>query len=108
MVDDPPARVGGCDVDLECRATDLVGHGCEGISGRRHVDDNDGGSVAGHDARDLGTDATGCAGDDCDLAAQGSHLIVVRSTRLVHPDDLAVDVGRASGQEELDRRPDAV
>ena len=106
VLDDAPARVGGRHVELQGGAAELVRDARQGLARRRDVDADDGRPVASEHLGDLRADPPSGAGDDGDLAGQRGVPVVRGSGRRRRRtrDDLAVDVGRASGEEEPQRR----
>lgn len=86
------SSIGGRDVECERGAADLVGRLRQCFSGSGNVRGDDGGSVAGEDLGDGGTDTAGGSGDDGYLACE---RLVPRGRGLrvgvTDGDDLAVD-----------------
>ena len=101
------ARVRRRHVELQSGAAEPVRVARQALSRRRDVDADDGRAVASEHLGDRRADPPSGAGDDGDLAGQRGMPVVRGHGRAAgggaHRDDLAVDVGRASGEEEPQR-----
>src|SRR2546421_1065103 len=105
MLRDALRRILGRDVDLESRAADSVGDlGQAGALGR-HIGDDDSRAVSGKRLRDGGADAPRGTGDHGNSILE--RMFPVRRRYGLggsNSDDLTVDVGRSTGNEEAQRR----
>src|SRR5919204_2369668 len=101
-------RVLGRDIDLVGGAADSVRDLGQGRTLRGDVEDHDVCTIASQRFRDRGADAPGGTGDDGDSILE--RVVPIRGrgdSGGADPNHLAIDVGRATGEEEADRRLEA-